>query len=145
MRARLVAVLLVFLSGQIFAQTVTVRLIDGGSGKPIGSENVTIFWGTDLFTKIIVPIDKKGVGRFQVLAGNTSFSMMSGPKVGKEPNRIAYLDCNEGDASNVSIKEVMQKGFVPRNDCSKKVFVSRKPGEVVYFAKLRPWWMPDMQ
>jgi len=147
MRLGLTGVFLVLFAGQVLAQTVTVHLINGDNGKLVGGKNVTIRWDEDDFlNKVVVPIDKLGVGRFQVVAGKSYFSMEEGPKVGKEPNRVAYGDCSSGgDTSKIPIKTVMERGFVPGNGCSKKVSASAKPGEVVFFAKLIPWWMPDMQ
>jgi hypothetical protein len=144
MKRRLTAALFVFFASRIPAQTVTVHLINGENGKPIGDKNLTIIWDSD-FSKVVVPIDKNGTGRFQVVAGKTSFSMMEGPKGGTEPGRIAYLDCNAGSAANVPLKQVIEKGFVPGNTCSTKVSADAKAGEVIFFAKLIPRWMPDMQ
>ena len=144
MRCRWIVLVLVLFAGQVLAQTVTVHLINGENGKPVGGKNVTITWDSD-FTQVVVPIDKNGVGRFPVVAGKTYFSMMPGPKVGKEPYRVAYLNCNgNGDTSRIPIKSVMERGFVPANTCS-KVLISARAGEVVFFAKLIPWWMPEMQ
>jgi hypothetical protein len=144
MRYRWFAALLFLFVGQVLAQTVTVHLINGENGKPIGDKNLTIIWDSD-FSKVVVPIDKNGTGRFQVVAGKTSFSMMEGPKGGTEPGRIAYLDCNAGGAANVPLKQVIERGFVPENTCSTKVSADAKAGQVIFFAKSIPRWMPDMQ
>lgn len=95
MSRRSAIVFLVVFASCLRAQTITVHLINGENGKPVGGKNVTI--------------------------------------------------SSAGFASKILIKEAMEKGFVPGNDCSKKVTASAEPGEVVFFAKLIPWWWPDMQ
>ncbi len=75
--------------------------------------------------------------------------MMSGPKAGNEPYRIAYLDCNEpaNDPSKpyISIPYVLRNGYVAKNRCNQKVQPTPKPGEVIYLAQPKRWWQIDFQ
>ena len=143
-RMRWLLALILLVCGFAGAQTITVHLINAKNGKPIAGKNITVDW-PDLFDESVAMTDKSGVARISVPKGQAYFSLREGPRVGKEPNRVAYFDCNARDLTLVSVSEVMDRGFVPRNDCSKKTYSGIKPGEIVFYAELIPWWMPDMQ
>jgi hypothetical protein len=124
-------------------QTITVRLINGETGKPMKNLNVTLHWDQDSFKSSVVFIGPEGVGHVDVLRGATAFYLMGGPKIGKEPNRVAFLDCNQS-SSKVSIEEVIKVGVVPENICG-PVKISPKPGQVVSWGRPRHFWEPDFQ
>jgi len=145
----LVVVLLVvgvIVSASIEAQTLTIRLLNGKSGKPMSNKNVTLEWSPEYipWEGSVVYFGKDGIGKVEVHIGAEFFTMMTGPKIGKEPYRIAFIDCNEPRMVNIQIAQVLKSGYVPRNGCSKKSAVPR-PGEIVFWAMPNPWWLPDMQ
>jgi len=125
-------------------QTVTIRLLNAKSGKPMPNKNVIFIWCPDCFAKSEVSIGKDGIGHVAVPAGTNTLSMMGGPKIGNEPYRIAFIECNNPAAASIPIAQVLEKGVVPQNTCSTKSFPP-KPGEIVFWALPIPWWRPDFQ
>jgi len=133
-------------SQQPATQTITIRMLHGKSGKPLSNKNVTLAWSPDFIPwhGTVVHLGKDGTGTADVPAGVELFEVMPGPKVGKEPGRIPYFDCNSPLFPHVSVSQVLKKGVVSENTCSNKTAIPR-PGEIVYWAKPLPWWQPDMQ
>jgi hypothetical protein len=125
------------------AQTITVRLLNAQTGKPMTNKMVTVRWlgGWD---KSEIALDNQGAGTVDVPVGIHEFTLDEGPRVGKEPYRIAYLDCNDRHGAKIQVSLVMEKGFVPKNGCGDKT-TSAHPGEVVLWGLPKPWWQPDMQ
>ncbi len=144
----LVLVLLILgivLSSPLAAQTITIRLLNGKTGQPMSNKNVTLEWSPGHFMQdSVVYFGKDGIGKVEVPIGAVFFTMMPGPKVGKEPYRVAFGDCNLVHWERIQIAEVLKNGYVPRNDCGKKSAVPL-PGEIVFWALPIPWWQPDMQ
>jgi len=124
-------------------QTITIRMLNGKSGKPLSNKNVTLIWSPEFRKETEVHLGKDGTGTVDIPAGLELFDMIPGPKVGKEPGRVPYFDCNPLNI-RVAVSQVLKKGVVLENTCSKKTAVPR-PGELVYWAKPLPWWLPDMQ
>ena len=58
---------------------------------------------------------------------------------------VPYSDCNEHMPLMIPITDVLERGFIPANGCSKKLKVKVSPGEFVFFGEPIPWWWPDMQ
>lgn len=133
-------------SASLEAQTLTIRLLNGKTGRPMSNKNVTVQWSPGYFPweGSVVYFGKDGIGKVEVHSGAEFFTMMTGPKIGKEPYRIAFIDCNEPMMVKIQIAQVLKGGYVPRNGCSKKSAVPR-PGEIVFWAEPTPWWQPDMQ
>jgi hypothetical protein len=128
------------------AQTITIRLLNAKTGKPIKGKMVTFVWeGTMSWDGPIVTSDQQGLGTVEIPPGKREFSLQAGPKVGKEPNRIPYFDCNDTkEESPIQISSVLQTGLVLRNTCGQQSAVA-KPGEIVFWLLPLPWWEPDMQ
>ena len=124
------------------SQTFTIRLLNAKSGKAMQNKNVTLIWGVQ--SEVEVFIGKEGVGHAAIPPGATTFSMMEGPKIGNEPFRVAYFDCNDSAGKSPLVSQALEKGFVPRNTCGHKSVVP-KPGELIFWALPRPWWVPDFQ
>jgi len=141
------------------AQTIAIRLVNGDTGKPFTNQNVNVtFWWEDPASPnkdkrteigsqsgIDVYIDKTGIGHIEIPSKATLLAVREGSKIGKEPDRIAYADCNGQMPSLIPIADVLEHGFIPGNSCNKNLKVKVSPGEVVYLGKPIPWWMPDMQ
>jgi hypothetical protein len=124
-------------------QTITIRLINGETGKSMKNLNVTLQWDKD-FKSSVVFIGAEGVGHVDILQGATAFHMMEGPKIGKEANRIAYTNCNQGPTTLLKVEEILKFGVVPANTCGSKK-LTPKAGEVIFWGRPRRSWEPDLQ
>ena len=125
------------------SQVFTIRLVDGKSGKPMGNKNVTFDWDTD-FKQSVTMVDKDGVGHLEVPQGVRGFMMRPGPRIGDEPNRVPYQNCNERKTAFIPIAQVLEKGVALKNNCGRQ-WIAPRPGEVVFWGSPLPWWKPDMQ
>jgi hypothetical protein len=128
---------------QQVVQTITVRLLNAKTGEPMKNKMVTFEWEGE-WKRTKIKSDEQGLGTAEVPAGEKEFSLMPGPKVGKEPYRIPYLDCSEGRPTFFQVSLVLEKGFAPKNSCSRKTAIAH-PGEVVFCGLPKPWWVPDFQ
>lgn len=134
--AKMTAVLAVCFSAN--AQTITIRLLDAKSGKPMKNENVTVKWDKD-FKSSEVSVNDVGTGTVQIPNDAKEFVMLAGPRKGDEPNRVAYINCNGQSPSVFSVADVMNHGIVPKNICGHANVVSH-PDEIVFWARRRPFW-----
>jgi len=109
----------------------------------MGKKKTTVKWVKD-FGSSEVLLDANGIGHVEILPGATEFLVLEGPRIGKEPGRVAYIDCNENSGVFLSVALVMEKGVVPGNRCGYKTATAH-PGEVVFWALPIPRWQPDFQ
>ena len=135
------ATLLFFFAVSLSGQSITVRVLNARSGRPLARQSVMISW-PDTLEKTVVNLGPDGTGKLD-LAGRSQFSMLPGPKSGKEPDKIAYIDCN--NFSMVRVDDVLSRGLVAPNLCSSKVSAKVKPGEVVFWGVPLHWWEADPQ
>lgn len=127
------------------AQTLTIRVLDAKSGKPLAGENVTLRWDNDFsIGGVVLALDQDGKARIDIRRGAEKFSLSEGPKRGKDPYRIAYLNCNHRELESVSVKHALEKGILPANECGRRT-TQVIPGEIVFWGLPRRWWQPDMQ
>jgi hypothetical protein len=91
----------------------------------MAKESVTVHWLSGM-TSTVVPIDALGIGTFDVPKGRSEFILMGGPRVGEEPYRIAYLNCNETVGQTIQVARVIEKGIVPANTCGRSIRVQVK-------------------
>lgn len=127
----------------LLAQTLSIRLLNAKTGKALPNKNITFNWDGNSKPSI-VRVGSNGKGQIKAPEHASSFTLLEGPKDGKEPNRVAYLDCNNPPIAQVSISEVLKIGFAPRNSCGSKVALPH-PGEIIFWAREIPWWQPDFQ
>jgi hypothetical protein len=133
------------LPAPLASQTVSIRLLDGKTGRALSDKNVTLLWSPAYFPPgSVIYFGKDGIGTVKVPTGAEFFTMHGGPKIGKEPYRIPFINCNASMSEMIRVSEVLKSGYVPGNTCSKKNAVPR-PGEIVFWAMPIPWWQPDMQ
>jgi hypothetical protein len=136
-----IAVLLLILATvccqSISAQPLTIKLVDAKSGKPMGRRNITVKW--DNSESSVVVVNDRGLGRVEVSPGAKQFVLVTGPRKGAEPNRVAYMDCNERVSMLVSVSEVVKNGIVPKNKCGNQK-LAPQPREIVFWALPRPYW-----
>lgn len=133
------AALLFCCAPSLTGQSITVRVLNARSGRPLARQSVMISW-PDTANKTVVNLGPDGTGTLD-LAGRSHFGMLPGPKSAKEPNSIAYIDCN--DFSMVRVDDVLSRGLVSANRCSSKISAKVKPGEVVFWGVPLHWWEPD--
>ncbi len=124
-------------------QTIIVRLLNAKTGKPMNDKMVTFKWERQ-WKRSEVKSDQQGLGTVEVPTGEEEFTLLAGPKIGKDPCRIPYLDCNERWDTFIQVSLVIEKGYVPQNTCGEKSATAH-PGEIVFWLLPLPWWMPDMQ
>jgi hypothetical protein len=120
------------------AQTITIRLLDAQSGKPMGHENITVDWEAPGFISSELRLDKEGLARLAVLPHAVGFSLRPGPRRGSEQNRVAYFDCNKWAGFSIRVGDVIKTGFVPRNKCGKAIS-SAHSGEIIFWGMPRPF------
>lgn len=120
-------------------QSITVRVLNARTGRPLARQSVRISW-PDGFRTTTVNLGSDGTGKLDV-SGETQFGMLPGPSGNKEPNSIAFIDCNH--FSTVRVADVLHQGLVSANLCSSKVSADVKPGEVVFWGVPRHWWESD--
>jgi hypothetical protein len=130
-------------SAPLAGQTITVRLLNGKTGKAMPNRKVTVMWAEGLKSSE-VSIGENGLGSLEVLPRSRDFLMTTGPNPGKDPYRLAYLNCNEHALVTIQVKQVTETGLVPGNTCGPHTAVP-KPGEIVFWAMPKPWWVPDFQ
>jgi hypothetical protein len=123
----------------LIGQSITVRVLNARSGRPLARQSVMISW-PDSLDKTVVSLGPDGTGKLD-LAGRSQFGMLPGPRSGKEPDSLAYIDCN--DFSMVQVGDVLSRGLVTANRCSSKVSTKVKPGEVVFWGVPLHWWETD--
>lgn len=93
-------------------QSFTIRLLHSKSGRPIANQNVTVRWGDEFDSSVIVQIDARGIGTVEIPKGIDAFEMVEGPRKGKESYRIAYGDCNK-QRTAIRIRNVLENGVDP--------------------------------
>jgi hypothetical protein len=131
------------LPATLAAQTFTIRLLNGKTGKAMPNRKVTVRWAEGLKSSE-VSIGEDGAGRLEVVPGSQQFLLTVGPKLGNEPYRLAYINCNEPSMTMIRVTQVLETGLVPGNKCGSHTAVP-KPGEIVFWAMPKPWWGPDFQ
>ena len=121
--------------GMASAQTLTVRLVNATSGKPLPNKNITFQWGEGP-EKAVVLVDKDGVGHVTVPQGTSTFILIGGPHTGGDPHRIAYANCNANALTPISVADVVGHGVAALNTCNVRR-IQASPGEVVFWATPR--------
>jgi hypothetical protein len=123
---------------------MVVRLIDGKSGKPMKNKNVSVAFCPDCLRDFDLRTGSDGAAHVKIPNRAKTVFLRVGHKDGKEPNRIAYQDCNKYPLSEVSVEEIMHRGFSSENNCG--VFhIPAKAAEVIFWAHSIPWWQPTFQ
>jgi hypothetical protein len=117
--------------------------LNAKTGKPMNNKMVTFAW-SDRLDESVVAFNKEGLGTVVVPAGVHKFTLLAGPRVGDEPYRIPFVDCNAGGIATLQVSMVLEKGYAPRNACGDKSAVAH-PGEIVFWALPLSWWRPDFQ
>ncbi|HEX6495926.1 MAG TPA: hypothetical protein VF018_10605 [Acidobacteriaceae bacterium] len=121
---------------------LVIRLINAETGAPMSHQNVMVEWDADA-EESLVYVGGKGRGTIELLAGSANFTMKPGTKEYGDPNRLAYFSCS-GPTIAVPVQQAIRTGFVARNECNGRT-VQANPGEIVFWGRPLPLWVPDFQ
>jgi hypothetical protein len=121
---------------------LVIRLINAETGDPMSHQNVVVEWDADA-EESQVYVGGKGRGTVQLLEGSANFTMKPGTKDYGDPNRLAYFSCS-GPTIAVPVQQAIRAGFVAHNECNGRT-VQASPGEIVFWARPLPLWVPDFQ
>jgi hypothetical protein len=121
---------------------LVIRLINAETGAPMSHQNVLLQWDSDS-EESLVYVGGKGRGTVQLLEGGANFTMQPGTKDYGDPNRLAYFSCS-GPTIAVPVQQALRAGFVAHNECNGRT-VQANPGEIVFWARPLPLWVPDFQ
>lgn len=128
-----------FLNSTVTAQSVTVKFLNGQSGKPIKKgERVWVCFDCKTVRRILdFHTDKQGTVQFDADGAKTF-----------QVNLVGYPACGEqptgAPAPNYLIDEILKNGLVTRNDCG---HLDSEPlrGRLLYFVRPMTWreWLKD--
>ena len=121
---------------------LVIRLINAETGGPMSHQNVVVEWDADA-EESLVYVGGKGRGTMQLLEGGANFTMKPGTKDYGDPNRLAYFSCS-GPTIAVPVQQALHTGFVAHNACNGRT-AEASPGEIVFWARPLPLWVPDFQ
>ena len=121
---------------------LTVRMLDGKTGKPLGNRFIVAeFQGSH--EDSMVYINKQGIGDLEIPPGATAFSLIA-PAKKRGANQAAYIVCGSF-GQLISIKDVLQHGYVPQDVCNLTLKLTAVPGELLYLIKPLPWYTPALE
>jgi hypothetical protein len=144
----------------LYAQTIEIKLVNGRSGDPISDTCVNVWVGTARKDAMSIPTDENGIARFRLTdkeseidlqnrwKGCGDFGMVNPVVKYDDILRInaGFVSCQSRPSdhswlaiSDISTKEVLQRGVVTANTCGKAT-ASPKPREVVLFVRPLTWW-----
>lgn len=121
---------------------LVIRLINAETGAPMSHQYVVVEWDGDSEESLFY-VGGKGRGTVQLLEGGANFTMKPGTKDYGDPNRLAYFSCS-GPTIAVPVQQALHTGFVAHNECNGRS-VQANPGEIVFWARPLPLWVPDFQ
>lgn len=129
-------------SAPAVADRLVIRLINAETGRPMSHQNVQIEWDDDAEESIVF-IGGQGRGTIPLLSDRDNLTMKPGVKDWGDPNRLAFFSCS-GPTIAVPVQQARRAGFVAHNECNDKT-AQAKPGEIVFWARPLPLWVPDFQ
>jgi hypothetical protein len=121
---------------------LVIRLINAETGEPMSHQNVQVEWDADA-EESLVYVGGKGRGTMQLIPGSANFTMKPATKDYGDPNRLAYFSCS-GPTIAVPVQQAIHAGFVAHNECNSRT-AEANPGEIVFWARPLPLWVPDFQ
>jgi hypothetical protein len=121
---------------------LVIRLINAETGAPMSHQSVVVEWDADA-EESLVYVGGQGRGTVQLVDGSANFTMKPGTKEYGDPNRLAYFSCS-GPTIAVPVQQAIRTGFVAHNECNGRT-VQANPGEIVFWARPLPLWVPDFQ
>jgi hypothetical protein len=110
--------------------TVTVRLINGRSGKPVIDENLNVWINSATSSQLFRP-NADGAINLQVASGDV-LSFASNVQITCHP-----YSKDEHSLRKYAVGEILAHGISDENFCSKRIRVEAKPGEFVFYERPR--------
>ena len=131
--ASYVAILLGYIvTGPAFAQPITVKLVNGKTGKPLTKVRVYIVLGDQEQHLLDLRTDRAGEVRFN-----------SGEEKTFQVRAVGELACGEqpigAPVRDYLVGTVTISGIVTSNDCG-HTSPTAIPGQLTYFARPATWW-----
>jgi len=144
----------------LFAQIVTIRLVNGRNGHPMSNSHVNVWVGPERKRTMVIPTDKDGLARLRLTDNDDEVDLhmrkkyvgdnvVTHPIVKYDENfqvNVPFVVCypHVQDYSwlaitNISTKQLLQQGIVWPNACGKAT-ASPKPGELTIFVRPLTWW-----
>ncbi|MHB1960480.1 MAG: hypothetical protein ACYCO5_15820 [Acidobacteriaceae bacterium] len=112
---------------------VTVRLVNGKSGKPVTDENLNVWIDNSTDSQLFRP-DRDGVIKLSV-PSNGALSFASNIQVTCHP-----YSKDEHLLRKYQVSEILEHGIADQNLCSTKIHAKAHPGEFVFFERPRTFW-----
>jgi hypothetical protein len=124
------------------SQTLTIRMLNGKSGKPLGNRFIAVEFQNSP-QKSMIYINKQGIGDLEIPPGATAFSLIA-PAKKLGANQAAYIVCGLF-GQFIPVKDVLEHGYVPQNECSSSLHLTAAPGELLYLITPLPWYTPALE
>ena|SRR5579872_4841112 len=122
------------------SQTITVRLIDGKSGKPLSNLHVVIFGIHEARPGIhkvrTLPIVKEQ-DTYKVDVTGEEY-LQFGAANSTTPRIVQFIPCQKSTVS-ADVKEIQAVGSISLNSCSRKSYPVIR-GELIIFVRKVSWW-----
>lgn len=115
------------------SQSITVRLLDGKSGKPLSNLDVVIY---GMHKDRPLPIVSEGDTYKLDVAGEESLQF--GEAKYSTPKIVNFIPC-QPSLVFADVKQIQAKGSSSLNRCSKKTY-QVMPGELIIFLRKMTWW-----
>ena len=135
LRLHIPLLLLATLSAPAFAQSITVRILDGKTAAPIPNLQVNIY---GLVGGKALPVVFAGDVYTIDITGQTSLKL--GELSTKASNPIYFAPCQtRANVPYFDIQQIQAKGIALPNNCSSKTYTALS-GELVIFVHKIPWY-----
>jgi len=144
----------------LFAQTITIKLVNGKNGHPMSNSHVNVWVGTKRKGASVIPTNKDGIARFRLTHNDaevdihnhgtySSNDVVIDPVLKFDDHlrvNVGFVVCipNGSDYSwlsiaNISTKDLLQKGIAWPNTCG-KMTATPVPGELTIFVRPLNLW-----
>jgi hypothetical protein len=121
---------------------ITIRMLNGKSGKPLGERFIAVEFQNSP-QKSMIFINRQGIGNLEIPPGATAFSLIA-PAKKWGANQAAYIVCGLF-GQFIPVKDVLDHGYVPQNECKSNLKLTAAPGELLYLIEPLPWYTPALE
>ena len=121
---------------------ITIRMLSGKSGKPLGERFIAVEFQNSP-QKSMIFINRQGIGNLEIPPGATAFSLIA-PAKKWGANQAAYIVCGPF-GQLIPVKDVLEHGYVPQNECKPTLKLTAAPGELLYLIEPLPWYTPALE
>jgi hypothetical protein len=162
---RFLVLFLLSSSGTLFyAQTVTIKLVNGRDGHQMAATCVGVWVRQDRKDLVSIPTDKSGIAQLRLTDNDGEIDIHNRSKdcglFGVINPVVKYDDTLRIDVgyalclprpdysllalTGISTKQLIQQGIVMPNSCGKAT-ASTEPGKLIIFVRPFSWWERSMQ